>query len=225
MAITTHTGGERLIETKRRAVANLKSLVADGSYTASNFRLDIGGLTFTTFKRAMQFNFAQFKAEENTDAVQAQGLLTIDTKPLADDTMTLGTTVYTFKAGATAVLEEIGIGDDLAASQAAIIAAINGTDGFNVRHPLVNAASAWATDTLVITNRIPGTAGNSTPSTSSFDEVTNKFDATTLGTETLGVAEVLVVDGLKPVNVGDRVFELRRDFNTNFAIIDAVVNP
>lgn len=118
--------------------------------------------------------------------VAAQGTLTIAEPVTADDTLTLGATVYTFKAGATAVAGEIGLGADEAATKLAIVAAINGTDGFNTANASVSAA-AFATDDCVLTALEPGTAGNSVVSTETFTHVSNVLDAATIGTTTAGV--------------------------------------
>ena len=118
--------------------------------------------------------------------VASQGTLTIAEPVTADDTMTIGASVYTFKAGATAVVLEIGLGADEAATKLAIVAAINGTDGFNTANASVTAA-AFATDDCVLTAIVPGTVGDAIVSTETFTHGSNIFDATTLGTTTAGV--------------------------------------
>ena len=123
---------------------------------------------------------------------KAQGTLTVDTQPLADDTMTIGSKVFTFVTDESASADgEIDVGADLADAKVQIVAAINGTDGWNTAHTLVTAA-AFATNDCVITAILPGTDGNSIATTETFDEVTNVFDAATLGTTTAGA---LLVDG------------------------------
>lgn len=118
--------------------------------------------------------------------VAAAGTLTMDTQPTAGDSFTLGSRTYIYVANATADnAGEISVGTDLATAKAHTVAAINGTDGFNVANTLVTAA-AFASDDCVITSRIEGTVGNAYVSTSNFTEVTNVFDATTLGDTTLG---------------------------------------
>lgn len=124
----------------------------------------------------------------------SKGTLTVDTQPTADDTMTVGSTTYTFKAGATAAADEIGIGGDLAASQAAIVAAINGTDGFN--NPNLSASAAdFAANDSVLTSKIGGAGGNAVDTTETFTAVTNVFDAATLGTTQAGVSGTVAEKG------------------------------
>ena len=100
-SITIHTDGERFIETKKKAAANIAILVEDGRYSATDYQLDLAGKTRTSFNKSLSFNMAQFEAEVNTIGVQAQALLTMDTKPTLNDTVTLGLNVLTFKAGNT----------------------------------------------------------------------------------------------------------------------------
>jgi len=117
--------------------------------------------------------------------VAAKGTLTVAVQPAADDTMTIGTTEYTF-VGSSPGVEDIDIGADAAEAQANIVAAINGTDGINSAHPLVTIA-AFAADDAVITAITPGTAGNSIDTTETFASGSNVFDAVELGTTTAGV--------------------------------------
>lgn len=128
------------------------------------------------------------------DWVASQGTLTIGEPVTADDTMTIGTTVYTFVTGATAAAGQIGLGAGEAATKLAIVAAINGTDTFNTAHPLVSAA-AFAVDACVITARVKGAAGDLIATTETFTHVSNVFDATTLGTTTAGVDGTIADEG------------------------------
>lgn len=105
--------------------------------------------------------------------------LTIDTQVTSGDTMTLEGVTYTFVPDGTANAEgEVTIGTDLASGQAAIVAAINGTDGHNTVHPLVSCAAFGGND-AVITALIGGTAADAYESTSSFTTGTNQFDGVT----------------------------------------------
>lgn len=120
------------------------------------------------------------------EGVAARGTLTVDTQVTENNTITVGATTYTFKAGATALAGQIGLGADVAACKLAIVAAINGSDGLNTANATVVAASFVGND-CVLSARIVGTDGNSIVTTSVFTTGTNKFDATTLGTTTAGV--------------------------------------
>jgi hypothetical protein len=128
-----------------------------------------------------------FTTSAPVNAVASQGTLTMDTQPTAGDTMTIGTTVYTFMADGTADEEgEIDVGADLADAKTLVIAAINGTDGNNTAHALVSAGT-WTGDDLPLTAKTKGTAGDAIATTENFTAGTNVFDATTLGTTTAGV--------------------------------------
>lgn len=116
--------------------------------------------------------------------VNASGTLTVDTQPTNGDTFTIGAKTYIFVPVGTANADgEVSIGADLAEAQAAIIAAINGSDGHNSANPLVTAA-AFAANISTITALIGGTIGNTIPTTETFTTVTNIFAATTLGSGT-----------------------------------------
>lgn len=129
-----------------------------------------------------------------TNWVASQGTLTIAEPVTADNTMTIGTTVYTFKTGATAAAGQIGLGANEAATKLAIVAAINGTDTFNTAHPLVSAA-AFSGDACVITARVKGEVGDLIATTETFTHVSNVFDAATLGTTTAGVDGTIAEEG------------------------------
>lgn len=105
--------------------------------------------------------------------------LTIDTQCIAGDTMTLEGKEYTFVTTGTANADgEIDVGSDLATCKAAIIAAINGSDGHNIVHPVVEIA-AFQTNDAVLTVLVGGTAGDAVTCTETFDEVTNIFSGVT----------------------------------------------
>lgn len=119
------------------------------------------------------------------ELTSSQGTLTIDTLVTTGDTFTIGSKVYTFVASGANEDGEVNIGASAAESQANIVAAINGTDGWNVAHTQVTAANA-VSDDIVITARVPGAAGDLIATTETFTAVTNVFDDTTLGTTTAG---------------------------------------
>lgn len=129
------------------------------------------------------------------NGVAAAGTLTIAEPVSNNDTMTIGTTVYTFKTGATAAAGQIGLGASEAATKLAIVAAINGTDTFNTAHPLVSAAAWPSGDTCVLTARVKGIAGNNIATTETFTHNSNVFDAVKLGTTTEGVDGTVGVAG------------------------------
>lgn len=116
----------------------------------------------------------------NANMVKASRALTIDTRPIAGDTMTIGTRVYTFvPVGTDTADREISIGADLSGAQANIVAAINGTDEFNIPHPLVSV-SVFANDICTVTALVGGTVGNTIATTETFTAETNVFAGVTL---------------------------------------------
>lgn len=127
---------------------------------------------------------------KNTGAA-AQGTLTVDTQPTAGDTFTIGNRLYLFIAATAVAIQasetaaQINLGANLAATQANIIAAINGTGAKDLPDPLVTAA-AFASDDSVLTAKTSGTSGNAIATTETFTAGSNVFDAATLGTTTAG---------------------------------------
>lgn len=112
----------------------------------------------------------------------AVGELTMDTQPTAGDTVLIGEKTFIFvPVGTDNADGEVSVGADLAGAQAALVAAINGTDDHNIAHPLVSA-SDFALDVLTITALIGGVAGNLIATESSFTALTNAFGDTVLDT-------------------------------------------
>jgi hypothetical protein len=111
-------------------------------------------------------------AFSNNDLVdKAVATLTSDgTNVTADDTVTVDSVTYTFKAAVTTTANEVKIGADAAESLANLKHAINldGTAGVygsaTVVHPTVGAGALTAT-TLQLYAKTGGTAGNSLVST------------------------------------------------------------
>jgi len=123
-------------------------------------------------------------------SAKSQGKLTIDTIPTAGDTMTIGipvSKVYTFRALVDWDVDgEVLIGATVAACQANIVAAINGTDGVNTPHAEVTAGDFNAVNACIITAIAPGATGDTVVTTEVFTAGTNVFDGVTLGTTTPG---------------------------------------
>ncbi len=112
--------------------------------------------------------------------VEATGELTMAVQPVAGDTLTLATKVFTFVPVGTDTADgEVSIGEDLAGAQAALVAAINGTDGVNDPHTLVSAG-AFVANVLTLSALIGGIAGNDIDTTETFTAETNVFAAAKL---------------------------------------------
>lgn len=119
------------------------------------------------------------------EGVQAVGTLTVDTQPTALDTFTIGDIVYTVVASGASTPGQVNRGADLAAAKLNIVAAINGSDGWNVANPAVSASS-FSTHVCTLTARLPGTGGSAIVTTETFTAVTNVFNRATLGGTTEG---------------------------------------
>lgn len=114
---------------------------------------------------------------------KASGTLTIDTQPTSGDVMTIGDKRYIFVPVGTDTADgEISISADLAGAQANIVAAINGTDGVNVAHPLVTAGAFSVANACTIEAIIGGSSSPASecPVSSTFTAVTNIFSGATL---------------------------------------------
>jgi hypothetical protein len=135
----------------------------------------------------------------NTEGVKSTGTLTTTNAPSNDDTVTIGTTVYTYKTALStgpAVPYEVLIGVSETTANANLAAAINGAAGAGttyatgtVAHPDVVAGTATA-HTVPLVARVGGVAGDLIATTEAHDN--GSFAEVTL---TGGVAggDVLIV--------------------------------
>jgi len=98
---------------------------------------------------------------------------------LAADTVTIGASTYTFVDVDAGLSDEVFIGASLATAQAALVVAVASNASATL--------AAFAADAAIATAIVAGTAGNAVVSTETFAGGTNVWDATTLGTTTLGV--------------------------------------
>ena len=137
-------------------------------------------------------------------AVKATGSFTLTANPLNNETMTIGSRVYTFKTTLTSSssVDEIKIGGSLAVTQSYIVGAINGDQslagvGYGSRtfpHADVTIG-AFSANVAVITANEGGIAGNSIATTETI--VTDgSFGASTL---TGGLDETTTDSILKPI--------------------------
>jgi hypothetical protein len=180
--------------------------------TLSITGVSIDGETFTIGTDVYEFlaDAAQSKTfpknigiDITAKTVKASGALTIDTQPTSGDTLTIGAKTYIFVPTGTAnSAGEISIGADLATAQAAIVAAINGTDGHNNPNPDVTA-SEFVANVCTITALIGGTIGNVIPTTETFTTATNVFAAATLGSGTNCTAVNTVAAIIVAINAND----------------------
>lgn len=139
-------------------------------------------------------------------AVAATGTLTIDTQPADADTIEMGSVTYTFK-DTIASANHVFRGADKAAAKQNLIHAILGTGtpgthyflGTASPHPDVKCPTSWTGDTLLITAREKGTAGNALASVITATG-SNAFAASTLGTPD--------TDGVQPYSLKTRAFSL-----------------
>jgi hypothetical protein len=122
-------------------------------------------------------------ADQDQDAAYAAGLLTFTGAPVADETITIGSKVYTWKV-APAAANEVKTEAGAAAAILNLIAAVNGGAGAGtaygtgtVAHTLVTASAGTGT-TVVITAKTAGTAGNAIVTTETMTNAS--FGAATL---------------------------------------------
>lgn len=110
----------------------------------------------------------------------ATGALTMAVQPTAGDTITIGGKTYIFVPNGTDTADgEVSIGADLAGAQAALVAAVNGTDEFNSQNEDVKMA-AFVADVATLEAIVAGGYGNGITTTSTFTSASNLFSGMTL---------------------------------------------
>ena len=110
----------------------------------------------------------------------ATGTLTMAVQPTAGDTITIGEKTYIFVPNGTDTADgEVSIGVDLAGAQAALVAAVNGTDEFNSQNEDVKMA-AFVADVATLEAIVAGVYGNTITTTSTFTSASNLFSGLTL---------------------------------------------
>jgi len=176
--ITAGNDANLLIEagTPVNAVSATNTLTLTGVVVHGEV-VEIGEDTYQFAADALQTvtrpEFIAVDIEANT--TKSAGELTMDTQPLAGNTVTIGTKVYTFvPVGTDNADGEVSVGVDLAAAKVNLVAAINGTDGISTAHPLVSAAE-FVADACAITALIGGVAGDAIATTETFTAATNIF--------------------------------------------------
>lgn len=112
----------------------------------------------------------------------ATGTLTMAAQPTAGDTITIGEKTYIFVPNGTDTADgEVSIGVDLAGAQAALVAAVNGTDEFNSQNEDVKMA-AFIADVATLEAIVAGVQGNTIITTETFTSASNLFSGLTLTT-------------------------------------------
>ena len=173
--------------------SKLNPVAATGVLTISNVVKD--GETVTICEDVYEFcaDAAQSLTDGSTVAVdieakttKASNTLTIAVNPTAAETIVIGpsgdTTTYTFVAAANFdTAGEIPLGTSAAATQANIVAAINGTDGVNDPDQYVSIGAFNASNVATVTALVGGTVGNSIGTTDTMANVGNVFSDSTLG--------------------------------------------
>lgn len=174
-------------QTPVNAVAAQGTLTISGVVIAGE-TVTIGGASGDVYEFDASGDYAgdNIEVDISSYANQAKGTLTMDVKPTADDTVTIGENVYKFVV-TPAAEGDVAIGDALANSQENLVAAINDGDDYNDPHPLVTIGD-FSSDDAIITAIQGGTAGNAIATTETFSAETNVFDAATLGTTQAGTA-------------------------------------
>jgi hypothetical protein len=151
----------------------------------------------------IKFGDGNVAAAIGTASAAAVGTLTSAGVFNNNDTVTIGTTVYTFKTALTPAAYEVLIGANQTASHQNLFDAINltGTPGTQYgaatsKHPTVEATSATGT-TTVLAAKTPGTGGNSIATTETGANIS--FGGGTLASGTNGVATSLPLAAFVPL--------------------------
>lgn len=157
----------------------------------------------STTNAFLRFGDNSVAAAAGTASAPAVGTLTSAGVFQNNETVTIGTTVYTFKTALTPTVNEVLIGANQTASHQNLLDAINrtGTPGTQYaaatsKHPTVEATSATGT-TTVLAAKTPGTAGNAIATTETGANIS--FGGGTLASGTDGVATSLPVAAFVPL--------------------------
>lgn len=131
----------------------------------------------------------RFKGTREFTALEkfARGFLSLEGQALNNDTLTLGTQVYTFKTSLTGAADEIHIGSDTAETLRNIVYAVNASGGVEgtdwgtgtVANTDASAALANSLTEVIFTALTAGETGNSIALTTS-DPANIQLDTTTL---------------------------------------------
>ena len=114
------------------------------------------------------------------NTARSMNTITIAVQPTAGDKVTIGTKVYTFvPVGTDTADAEISIGATVLEAQTNFVAAVNGTDVFNIAHPEVEAG-AFNANVSTISALVGGSAGDAIVTTETFTSGSNVFSAGTL---------------------------------------------
>jgi len=114
------------------------------------------------------------------DVVGSYNSLTMDTQPTSGDTVKIGDKTYIFVPIGTDTADgEVSIGANLGEAQVNLVAAINGTDGISLPHPLVSIDD-FTSDVATVTALVGGVSGNLIETIETFTALTNIFSNGTL---------------------------------------------
>ena len=185
-------GGTPVNAVSASKVLSIDGVVVDGETLTVNHPAVTGSDVYEFMTDAAQTKTAptNIAVDISASAVKAHATLTIATQPTAAnpagtpptiaDTMTIWERLYTFVPDGTAVNDgEIPVGTNLATAKAAIIAAVNGTDGVNTAHTKVTI-SAFSGNVATVTALIGGVSGNAISILETFAATDNVFSSATL---------------------------------------------
>ena len=166
--------------------------------------------------------------------VAGTGALGMATIPTADDTIVIDSITYTWVA-VPAAAYDLDIGN-LAACQATLVAAINGTGtsgatshfAGTMPHPTVTA-TAFAADVMVVTAKNPGRAANAIVLGETFTDATDAWTRSTIGLAEgfLGMAtnptadDTIVVGGITYTFVASPAVAFDIDIGASVAVTQA----
>ena len=152
---------------KEYIIKELASAYATGTLTlattvADTETITIGSRVYEIDSRdSSHVTTGRVRVNVSASATKSQGTLRLGTIPTAGDLTTIGDRTYVWVAnGAASYPGEVSIGTTLALAETNLIAAVNGTDGWNTAHPNVTIAVGThtpATVTLTLANVISDT--------------------------------------------------------------------
>jgi flagellin len=101
---------------------------------------------------------ANWPLSGGANGTTASDSLTLTSNLIASNTITIGSTTYTFQAGAPGSAGQVQIGASATATLANLQAAVNGTDGVNSANASASALASGSA--ITFTAATPGSAGN-----------------------------------------------------------------
>lgn len=196
----TTNNGLKTVAAIDAAYVEVSEALSDEANPPAAAKLSTVGFKFGTGAASLDVTGGRVALNIGTGLVAADGTFTLTNNVAGDETVTIGSRTYTFKA-APADANEVDIGVDASGSLDNLIAAINGGAGSGtaygagtVPHADVTAAAGTG-DTMDVTAKVAGTVGNAIATT------------TTAADGTWGNTHLESGTGISPITMGIKVGE------------------